>query len=75
MRRTLSLALAVAASVAVLSAQGQQPGSSQPGSQAARPAQQPARDTPAQPNTAWPASWNIRLAWSMTRKPVVFGAA
>jgi uncharacterized protein (DUF2141 family) len=52
MRRTFPLALVTAASVAVLSAQGQQPGSAQPGSQAARPAQQPARDTPAQPSTA-----------------------
>ena len=52
MRRNFSLALVMAAGVAVLSAQGQPPaGSAQPGSQAARPAQQPARDTPAQSNT------------------------
>jgi uncharacterized protein (DUF2141 family) len=50
MRRVLPMVWAAAASVAVLAAQGQQPGSTQVGNQAARPSQQPARDTPAQPN-------------------------
>ena len=48
MSRLLPIVVTVAASLSVLAAQGQTPGSAQPGGQASRPAQQPARDTPAQ---------------------------
>jgi len=59
-RRIVPFALALAVSVAIVRAQGQQPaGTAQPGAPSPRSAPQPARDTPAQPGTPAASSGHV----------------